>query len=107
MNMLYVDVDGTLIDENDIPNEDVVRAVKIHHLQCSDWRGTVIWSGGGKDYADLWRRRLFNEEEWPFMAIAKFPARELDDSDVVVDDEDVKAPGIVLTPDKFIDWVND
>lgn len=42
------DVDGTLIDENDVPRVEVLDILREHHK-----RGDVIyvWSGGGVGYA--------------------------------------------------------
>jgi hypothetical protein len=52
------DVDGTLIDDEDRWNLDVVS-----YAQRCFREGALIavWSGGGYDYAEVWRGRLTRE----------------------------------------------
>lgn len=53
------DVDGTLITlSNDRPRWDIVEMV---HTLKKCGHTIIVWSGGGKDYADMWVRRLFLE----------------------------------------------
>jgi phosphoserine phosphatase len=51
------DVDGTLIGLSDDspPREDVIQMLKDHKEKGDT---VIVWSGGGKDYADMWVRRL-------------------------------------------------
>jgi hypothetical protein len=51
------DVDGTLIDEASKPHYDIVALLKIISKLFKNIR-VIIWSGGGKDYAQLWVDRL-------------------------------------------------
>lgn len=52
------DVDGTLIHktrDGDVPRYDVIDTL-LHFVK---WGNTVfVWSGGGKDYAEMWVRKL-------------------------------------------------
>lgn len=49
------DVDGTLITYEDQPNTDVIESLKFHfQVGCY----VIVWSGGGKEYAEVWVRRL-------------------------------------------------
>ena len=52
------DVDGTLITYQDKPRWDIIEMLKTlskHHT-------IILWSGGGKDWCEVWVRRLFLEE---------------------------------------------
>ena len=53
---IVYDVDGTLITLDDKPRWDVIESLKF-------WKKLgatiIVHSGCGKDYADLWVRRLF------------------------------------------------
>ena len=54
------DVDGTLITlSNDRPRWDVIDMLRTLK-KCG--HTITVWSGGGKDYADMWVRRLFLED---------------------------------------------
>ena len=52
------DVDGCLIDGDDHPRDEVIRL-----LRALKGVGVyvVVHSGGGKDYAEMWVRRLWLE----------------------------------------------
>lgn len=52
------DVDGTLITYSDKPRWDVIDTLR--HL--SKFGTILVWSGGGKDYAEQWVRKLHLEE---------------------------------------------
>lgn len=66
--ILCVDVDGTLITNNDpdrvhgVPSKDEVPHVPIINtvMVLSTFKNikVVVWSGGGKQYAETWGRRL-------------------------------------------------
>lgn len=49
------DVDGTLIDSQDKPRDDVMRLL-MQHFDAGD--KVYVWSGGGMDYARRWVDRL-------------------------------------------------
>jgi len=55
MKIVAFDVDGTLIDANDKPRQDIIE-ILMHHYQEGD--KIVVWSGGGVDYARTWVNRL-------------------------------------------------
>lgn len=52
------DVDGTLIQRTingDVPRYDVINVL----LRFVEWGNVVfVWSGGGKDYAEMWVKKL-------------------------------------------------
>jgi hypothetical protein len=48
------DVDGTLIDENDKPREDIIAILRA----LAPWCVIVVWSGGGIGYARRWGEKL-------------------------------------------------
>lgn len=112
MSTLFVDVDGTLIDEDpetggDLMYWGVVDAVKLQILKHGDQRPVFVWSGGGADYARLWAVRLFGDGEVD--SGVKEP-RLLRRGDVVVDDMlEFKVPEgvLLLTPEAFVDWANE
>jgi phosphoserine phosphatase len=45
------DVDGTLIDEEDEPRQDIIDILVAHHERGDS---IYVWSGGGMDYARTW-----------------------------------------------------
>lgn len=65
--MAVFDVDGTLIDDFDQPRDEIIDFLKA----CKSVGFRIgVWSGGGRDYATMWTRRLGIEEIVDF-AIAK------------------------------------
>ena len=119
-NLLFVDIDGTLITEDpetgkDVIKADVVAAVKYHEATVGDIRTTVIWTGGGEAYARLWADRLF--PDLGLTSMAK-DVSAVCQGDVVVDDatmlleslkrlSDAAGWGLVLlTPEQFVVWVH-
>lgn len=103
--MLFVDVDGTLIDGNDKAIVPVVAAVWT--TLARGIHPVVIWSGGGADYAEMWARRLFYSVD--VAAIAKDPSA-LREYDTVVDDQlGFKVPESVflMDPDTFVVWATE
>lgn len=50
------DVDGTLIDDQDVPHLPTINLLVI--LASFKNVEIVVWSGGGQDYAEMWVRRL-------------------------------------------------
>lgn len=95
--VLFLDVDDTLVlwcdgkcehsdhpfgwdAEGWMPNQDLIELAK-------SWKGNIIvWSGGGKDYAEMWGRRLL--KDLPFKAMAKTDLRYMafTNDDVAFDD---------------------
>ena len=53
------DVDGTLIDYEDNPRHTIIDLLKRHSEQ-GDY--VIVWSGGGKEYAQRWVTRLGLDE---------------------------------------------
>lgn len=63
-----------------------------------DWE-LVIWSGGGREYAERWARLLFPNQS--LVALEKnitFPWFE----DICIDDQELKVKARLYTPDEFI-----
>lgn len=52
---IYFDIDGTLIDIYDQPRDDILAMLKT----LAKYHDIILWSGSGKDYAEMWSRRLF------------------------------------------------
>ena len=52
------DVDGTLVTFKDVPRWDIIELLKT----LSKYHTVIVWSGGGKDYAEMWVRKLFLDE---------------------------------------------
>lgn len=48
------DVDGTLIDANDQPRDEIISVLRA----LAPWCTVVVWSGGGIGYARRWGRKL-------------------------------------------------
>lgn len=53
---VYFDIDDTLIDSQDRPRWHVVGFLYFFVEETN--ANVAIWSGGGKDYAEMWHRRL-------------------------------------------------
>lgn len=101
--MIFVDVDGTLVDFNDEPIVPVVAAVWV--VIAKGIHPVTIWSGGGDTYAQMWARRLFFGQD--LAAIAKGP-NLLQSGDTAVDDGLLfRAPAGcgVMEPLEFASWV--
>jgi len=56
--IIAFDVDGTLVTYNDKPRWDIIELVKT----LSQYHTVIVWSGGGKDYSEMWIRKLFLED---------------------------------------------
>ena len=80
------DVDGTLITNNDservhgVPSNDEVPHVPIINMLATFSRfknvKIVVWSGGGKEYAETWGRRL-GLDKYVWRYASKLEAKEL------------------------------
>lgn len=63
------DVDGTLIDYDDNPRDDIINLLK---TLSNGGFNIVVWSGGGKMYAEHWVRKLSLMSYVEF-CMAKYP----------------------------------
>ena len=69
MNTLYVDIDGTLVTW--LPDGSTWQVNTDVLAKALAWEGPVVlWSGGGRDYAEMWGDRLLPQLNWT--ASAKF-----------------------------------
>lgn len=85
--VICFDVDGTLITYEDEPRWNIIDMLKT----LSEKHKIIVWSGGGKDYAEVWVKRLFLQKY--VSEVRMKPLREedmLEDVDICFDDEDVK-----------------
>ena len=84
--IIAFDCDGTLIrnggNKEDIANERIVELVKILHSFKNVY--IIVWSGGGKDYAQRWVR-LLRLDDYVDKIASKTEWKELD-VDIAVDD---------------------
>lgn len=70
--IIAFDVDGTLISEDDVPQVPIINTLQVLSKLTKNVR-IVVWSGGGKEYAEMWVRRLKLEEYvWKCMAKDRF-----------------------------------
>jgi FMN phosphatase YigB (HAD superfamily) len=88
---ILFDVDGTLITFDERPRWDIIEILKI--LKKLGARITVA-SGGGKDYAEMWVRRLFLEE-FVDTVMAKPIGLKYPMVDIAFDDEEAANFGVV------------
>lgn len=66
--IIAFDVDGTLVSEDDVPSFQMVNTLQVLSKLTKNVR-IVVWSGGGKEYAEMWGRRLgLDEYVWKYMA---------------------------------------
>ena len=56
--IIAFDVDGTLVTYQDEPRWDVLDMLRL----LSKKHTIISWSGGGKDYAEMWVRKLHIEK---------------------------------------------
>ena len=84
MTKIAFDVDGTLIDDKDQPRHDILTMLRI----LSQYYDIIIWSGSGKDYAEMWSRRLFIDDIAEDVRVK--PTKKDNTIDLAFDDEDVK-----------------
>lgn len=86
------DVDGCLIrqepGEPDAPRWDVLAMLRTLHACGHD---IIVWSGGGREYAEVWARRLFIADQVECMEKPVHRAKEGEGPfvDVAFDDEEV------------------
>ena len=109
---LYVDVDDTLIlwtFHKGLPNAKLIAAIikwRVEH-PASDY--IFIWSGGGADYARGWCIKYLGQKLWNAV-FDKY--KQLNDGvfaprvgDICIDDQQIKTDAIVMTPEKFIEFM--
>ena len=66
--VIAFDVDGTLVSEDDVPSFQMVNTLQVLSKLTKNVR-IVVWSGGGKEYAEMWGRRLgLDDYVWKYMA---------------------------------------
>lgn len=85
--IIAFDVDGTLIDYNEQPRRlMVLLAQTMLEWQFLDPEqiAVIVWSGGGKEYAEMWADRLGLHGA---VCLAKFPESALPHVDIAFDDE--------------------
>lgn len=87
MKTIAFDVDGTLIRSDESPRWDIIAMLKTLQLSGGGNR-IIVWSGGGKDYADLWVRRLFLKEYVDEIR-SKPMGEDYKKPDIAFDDEEV------------------
>lgn len=88
--IIAFDVDGTLIDSDDNPNWRITELLRIF----STFKNVhiVVWSGGGREYAKMWVRRL-ELEQYVWKCISKtFPGFS---PDIVIDDQAACELGLI------------
>lgn len=106
---IYCDVDETLIEEHDkemidgsIEKVDIIDMDLVDALKWANsiGIGVTVWTGGGTDYARLWRDRAGLTD------FADFQHKDpgvVHRTDVVIDDEEFKcAADLVLTATQFV-----
>lgn len=65
--IIAFDVDGTLVSEDDVPSFQMINTLQVLSKLTKNVR-IVVWSGGGKEYAEMWGRRLgLDEYVWKYM----------------------------------------
>jgi hydroxymethylpyrimidine pyrophosphatase-like HAD family hydrolase len=84
MYTIAFDVDGTLIDKDDKPRKEVIALLRA----LANGNEIIVWSGGGKSYADMWVNRL-NLGEFVYQTASKIGIAQKD-IDLAIDDQDVK-----------------
>ena len=93
MHNLFVDIDDTLIlwDGNTYDykvNDNLVQGI-IDFRQKNRGSKIIIWSGGGKDYAQLWTRKLDLDryDIINLMKIEQVVLQWVKEGDIIIDDE--------------------
>ncbi len=102
--ILFVDVDDTLVlwqkavdvqqldgfymETPWVANERLIAGIKAYR-EANPWELIIIWSGGGKEYAEMWARRLGLDHLSTGMLKDKTAYDFIHDGDIVIDDEDL------------------
>lgn len=95
--VVAVDVDNTLIGHENRVNWDVVDLIRaLSNLGAI----VVVWSGGGKQYAEMWARRLGLE---PFVDEFRAKDKSLNPTFTVDDgpETDFGCPNLLVRPIKY------
>ena len=101
---LFVDVDDTLIgwqaavnvQQPDgfymetpwVANEKLIEGIRAYRKD-NPWAVIIIWSGGGKKYAEMWAHRLGLDHLSSSMVKDKMAYDLISEGDIVIDDEDL------------------
>ena len=96
MALIAFDIDGTLIEQwefepgkfEDVPRPEVTDILWLLHKKGHD---IIVWSGGGKEYAERWGRKLSLPQDVTYMMKVASP-----DIDIAIDDQDVKLAKVNL-----------
>jgi hypothetical protein len=83
----FFDVDGTLIDKDDVPRPLIPVLFKaLTDRDCS----IIVWSGGGRDYAKRQAQKILGVDEYVLDYDAKFNFKRfnINEHDFCVDDEE-------------------
>lgn len=68
--VIAFDVDGTLIlrvGDTDVPQVPIINTLQVLSKLTKNVR-IIVWSGGGKEYAEMWGRRLgLDPYVWKYM----------------------------------------
>ena len=85
MTTAAFDVDGTLIDYEDNPREDVLSLLRaLQGLGCN----IIVWSGGGQHYAENWVHNLRRLKMLRGEVTATAKSRDVQ-VDIAIDDVEV------------------
>lgn len=85
MTTIAFDVDGTLVSYQDEPRWEVLAMLRL----LSKTNTIIVWSGGGKDYAEMWVRKLGIEKYVNGCRHKPMGTEKAVDVDVCFDDENV------------------
>lgn len=89
--VIAFDVDGTLIDAGPKYYEDIIQTLRV----VSKWKNVkvVVWSGGGKEYAERWVR-LLSLEKYVWKCASKTEWKDIR-PDIAIDDIQDTAIGAI------------
>lgn len=76
-------------------NDDLIKMIEAVRFNYDE---VVVWTGGGSDYARVWRDRLL---PWAHHAIAK-DTRIPSAADLCIDDADIRVAAPVVTWQEFV-----
>jgi len=110
---LYVDCDMTLVlwqDGKEHPfegaekykrNQPLIDAIN-KFLENSPDFGLTVWSFGGMEYARGWAHRF----DLPVDGVMAKDIRTPKPGDICVDDMQLRVSSVIMTPERFIEYVN-
>ena len=102
---LFVDCDGTLslfdlAHREDEVNLPLVRAIERWLDEEPDDSEIVVWSGGGRAYAEAIGRTVLGH--LPHTTRSKYEAQP-EEGDLAIDDMDLRVACEVVTPEEFVE----